>query len=413
MKLFQHSISYILLILVLATACGSKAETPQCPIRVGIIVREDEEEKLNGYHLALTEINGGGGVSGCQLELVIIDDGRDVTKAQVAVKDMALEYELPLIIGASTSTTTIAASGAAEAYKIPFIVPTASSNFVTERGLEWVFRINASSSDYADASLDFVQDKLGASAKIAIIFEQTTFGESAAVSLTSDALIRGFEIVFYEGYDRGTFTDYSGLMRRLKLTEPDVIYFALNQVNKATKFMEMADILDVNPSVFIGIAGSYVNPSFLNAGEYALYVLSTAQWSTNVSWGKSNEFVQLYLAVYGEEPGMRAAQAHAALFVAKDALERAVKVEGKTVWNWIDIKDARKVLRDELAKTNLSGDNQTVLGDIRFNQKGQNNHQVIITQVIEGKFIGVYPENLTGQEAIVPIPEWWERTIKE
>lgn len=427
-KYLRTFIILCLPVTALLSACGGTEEPVEivfepCEVRAGVIVKTSSDfEKIAGYQFAQDEINEHGGVAGCELELVFRYDEGSAETAQRVVRELIKDELVHVVIGASGSSTTIAAASVSEVFETPFIVPTASSDFVTERGFKWIFRINATASQYAAEALDFIFDYSGVYVNIAVIYEETTFGESAAVSFAEDALQRGFTLDYYKGYDSGTFTDHGGVMRELAQIDPDIIVFAINNTTHAVNFMLAADQLEVNPDIFIGMAGSYINPSFVErAGMHADYIIATGQWAPNVNWEGSEEFVNRYFTKYGFPPGPRAVQTYASLFVFKAGVEQAftdyyfdnfIREERPGIWNWpwSNIEDAQIAIRDAMGVIDLSGNTQSIFGDVDFDPNtGQNNHQVILLQIRNGDFYGVYPSSLTDVTPIIPIPQWWER----
>jgi hypothetical protein len=83
-------------------------------------------------------------------------------------------------------------------------------------------------------------------------------------------------------------------------------------------------------------------------------------------------------------PQYHAAQAYAALFVVADAIQRAGKADDPTA------------IRDALRQTKID----TIFGPIAFDKTGQNDHPMLVTQVVQGKFVTVWQTDV----ATLPIP---------
>ncbi len=394
-----------------------RATDSGCPfedgvIRVGIIISETgrraavKQEYERGYEMAKDEINAAGGVLGCQVELVYADDASEPRGAQLAVKELAQAGVL-IMMGSTSSAATMPATGVSSFYEIPFLVPTASSDLITEMGHEWVFRINAPASAYANTALDFAQGSLGRGVAVAIVYDDSLFGESAAVAAAASAAEHKIEVVAYESYEDGA-DDYAPLLSRVKETNPDVVYFA-SYLDEAILLMEQCQQLDLNPKLYLGNAGGFVNTGFLKTGEQAEYVIATTQWASDADWrdaeGRSAaDFVQRFHKRHaGEDPGTRNAQTYTALYVAVDGIERAGQGESL---NWDDLGNVRLAVRDALKETDLQ---HTIFGPIEFDDTGQNAHPVLLIQVIAGEFVTVYPEEYQASAPIVPAPTWGER----
>ena len=209
------------------------------PLTIGIINTLTEadgdpfnggNEHMQGYKIALEEINQTGGIAGCQVELWIIDDQQANNQVRPAVQTLVdSEKNIPIILGAYSSGATLIAAEEASQQRIPLIIPSASSDLVTELGYEWAFRINGTSSDYVQAAMDYTQSVTMTQSiteteqitvmdntpiltvtqpiiepeqiTIAVIYENTVFGEGAAVAVTAEASKRGIGIVAYESYN--------------------------------------------------------------------------------------------------------------------------------------------------------------------------------------------------------------------
>lgn len=402
------------LTLLLVAACGRRPSGPTCPIQIGVITSQTGRhaegglESLRGYALAMEEINASGGVLGCPVELIVKDDRSLPYQAQLAVKELVNEDQVSIISGAYSSAATMPAAGVANAYQIPFLAPTASSDLITAQGYEWVFRLIAPASGYANTALDFVQtirDELDID-RLAVIYDDSLYGESAAVAVAMGAIERNLDIAAYEEYNPGT-VNYQALLERVKAADPDAIYFA-SYLNEAIQLLQHSEAIDLNPKVYVGHAGGFIMLEFLQAGEHAEYVIGAAQWAKDVKWEDERgqtaaEFAERFVNRYGVEPSMRSAQTYTTLYVIKDAIERAGTSESL---DWSDVQSVRLAIRDALRETDLE---KTIFGPVNFNQEGENDHPVVLVQVIDGQFVTVYPEAYRAANPIVPAPDWSAR----
>ncbi len=419
----RRTVLILLTSLLLLSACRGRGTRPVCPIRIGIITsltgryQGAGTEQLRGYTLALREINAGGGILGCKVELVIENDMSGPREAQLAVDKLVNEARVPLIIGSYSSGATVPACGVANAYKIPIIVPSASSELVTSQGYDWVFRINATSKAYAETAIAFVEDikhQLRTDVPtLAIVYEATLFGESAAAAAATTAAERGLPVVAYESYNSAN-QNYAPLLTRLKAEAPDILYLAANSPDDAAAIMAACRAVDLNAKLYIANAGGFINPDFITqAGRNAEYVIVTSQWAPDIrnpQWTGIPQFAQKFQQAYGVMPQMRSAQTYAALYVAKDAIERAAR-EASPPLNWVDhreeeIRRIRLAVRDALASTDIPA---SLFGPISFDDSGQNAHPVILVQVIHGEFATIYPSAYQVLTPIVPTPHWGVR----
>ena len=428
----------VLLMLTTAPACSTPltwpfhpTETPtatpgssaRCTIKIGIINSltgrhiNGGEEHTRGYMIALDEINNGGGVLGCDMELVIKDDQSTSLGARDAVTDLIEVENIPVILGAYSSEATLSASAIADDARVPFIIPSASNNLLTSMGNEWVFRINSPSLDYVEAAFAYLSTyaEIYKTPRLAIVFENTAFGESAAVAASAKAEENGISVVTFTrlnpstAIDPLTLEDYRSTMQTVKDTNPDFILFAISGIDDSVGLLQQCKELDINPAAYIGTAGAFINASFpARAGEYGEYVLATTQWSPDAAWQDSqgrqaDYFIEEFTNRFGEGPGSRSMQTYTTLQVVRHAIELAHQ---NGPLDWSDIPATRLKIRDALNKLYLE---ETLFGPVDFDIEGQNDHPILIVQIKGGRFVTVYPDSVRAENAIIPAPEWRER----
>ena len=379
---------------------ASQADTSE-PIEIGVITSltgseaKFGEAHMRGYEIALEEINAAGGVLGRPLKLVVEDDASKPENAISAAEKLATQTKVPLIIGSYTSAATLPAAQTATKYQVPFIVPTAAADNITEFGSKYVFRINSPSSEYANTAINFLMDQVKPQT-LAIIYENTNFGTSTAQPAKELAEKAGIQVVAFEGYAKGA-PDFKPMLSQVKSKNPDAVLF-VSYLLDATLLMRQIRELDFNPKVYIGAGAGFSTPEFVReegAGKDAEYTFSATLWTTDVTWKGAREFTEQFIERYGVEPAYHSAETHAALYLVKDVLERAGSLD-------------RQAVRDALAATDLDPD-ATIFGPVKFDEKGQNAHPMLVTQVQNGQYVTVWPREYAAADPILPTPTWSER----
>ena len=103
------------------------APTPSGPIRIGAFLSltgsaawlgEPEDKTLRLY---AAQMNAAGGVQHRTLDLVIYDDGGDANKARTFGKRLIDEDKVDLLIGGTTTATTMAVVPLVEEAHVPFL----------------------------------------------------------------------------------------------------------------------------------------------------------------------------------------------------------------------------------------------------------------------------------------------------
>ncbi|HYP30058.1 MAG TPA: ABC transporter substrate-binding protein [Blastocatellia bacterium] len=391
---------YLLLVALVcaATACRHREAAPDDtgPIRIGIITSLTGTEsrfgiaQRYGYEMALAEINGSGGVLGRPVELVYQDDTSKVEVAMSAVEDLVEDPRTCAIIGAYSSSATFPSAAVANRHRIPMVVPSAVTDEITRQGYPWVFRVCAPASVYVREMLRFLTE--GARARrLAVVYENTQFGSSVAKAALEQAPGAGIEIVSFEAYDPGS-PDYTPLLTRIKSENAEAIFF-VSYLADATLLMRQSKEIDLNPKVFAGGGAGFSLPDFLRgASDTAEYTISVTQWTPDALWTGSREWSAAFRSRFNYDPSYHSVQTYISLKIVADAIARAGSPE-------------RAAVRDAIKATEMD----SIFGPVRFDEKGQNDHPVAITQVLGGRFVTIWPQGAAIQAPTLPTPLWSER----
>jgi len=348
----------------------------------------------NGYTIALNEINAKGGILGKQVELDYYDDQSKPDQAVQGVSKLVDQDKSVMILGAYSSESTRAIVPVLTQKQVPVIIPTAVADNVMETGSQWVFRICAGSGSFATATLDFLKNN-GDPKNMAIVYENTNFGQSNNKSMTEAAGKAGLNLVDSEGYQASS-PDYKALLQRVKGKNPDVIYFASYLLDAST-LMRQAEQVNLNPKYYTSAGTGFAAAEFptqdKGAGKYAEYTYSVSQWLPSAQWKGSKEFDEQYFKNTGTHPAYHAMEAYAVLLTAAAAINNAKSTDATAI-------------RDALRGLNLA---DTPFGPVKFDAKGQNAHPVLVTQVQGGQYKVVWPQDAAEAKPILPTPEWGQR----
>src|SRR5215213_166643 len=105
----------------------------------------------NGAKIAADEINAKGGVLKQKIELVIEDNKSNPTEAVATAEKLIVKDKVPVMMGAWSSSLTLAVMPKLEEYKVPMLVETSSSGKITVAGNPYIFRISPTSEMEAKA----------------------------------------------------------------------------------------------------------------------------------------------------------------------------------------------------------------------------------------------------------------------
>jgi len=213
--------------------------------------------------------------------------------------------------------------------------------------------------------------------------------------MTAAAKEAGINVVATESYEAKS-PDYKAVLQRVKQANPEVIYFCSYLLDAST-LMRQASQANLNPQYYTSAGTGFAAAEFptkdKGAGPYAEYTFSVSQWLPTARWKGSSEFDEAFLKLTGTHPAYHAMQAYAALLTAAAAIKQANSAQPAAI-------------RDALKAIDLP---ETPFGPIKFDERGQNPHQVLITQVLDGQYKVVYPPEAAETKPVVPTPPWDKR----
>ena len=370
-------------------------------IKVGVLLpltgsqaKFGEIEKRS-YEMAAAEINAKGGVNGKKIELLFEDDTGKPDVGRSGVEKLISREKVPVITGGYSSSVTAAAAPVAQQFKVPFVICTGSADDVTEKGYDYVFRVNPPASEYPNAVKSFLHE-VGKDVKtIALLYENSAFGQSSSKSFEADAVALGLKIVVKEGYQAGAI-DFKPILTKVKAANPDMIYM-VSYVMDASLLMRQSKELRINPKMFVGGGAGFTLPEFAkSAGDASDYVYSATLWVETLPFPGAKEYASNFRKKFGSETEYHGAEAYAAMYVVADALKRAKSITPRDV-------------RDALVKTDL----KTAFGPVKFISYGkktqQNKLDTYLVQWQKGNLEAVWPKSVATKKYIYPTPHWDKR----
>jgi len=382
-----------ILSLVMVASVGF-AET----VKVGVLLpltgsqaKFGEIEKRS-MEMATEEINAKGGVNGKKIELLFEDDTGKPDVGRSGVEKLISREKVPVITGGYSSSVTAAAAPVAQQFKVPFVICTGSADDITEKRYDYIFRINPPASEYPNAVQSFLQE-VGKDVKtVALLYENSAFGQSSSKSFEQDAKELGLKIVVKEGYQAGAI-DFKPILTKVKAANPDMIYM-VSYVMDASLLMRQSKELHINPRMFVGGGAGFTLPEFTkSAGNASDGVYSATLWIETLPFPGAKQYFNNFQKKYSSETEYHGAEAYAAIYVVADALKRAKSITPKDV-------------RDALVKTDM----KTAFGPVKFVSYGkktqQNKADTYMVQWQKGELEAVWPTSAATKKYIYPTPHW-------
>ncbi|MDD5394611.1 MAG: branched-chain amino acid ABC transporter substrate-binding protein [Thiothrix sp.] len=358
MKSSLLALSIALAVGLTVSACGDKKEGAAAggngPVKIGqsspltgpqAHIGKDND---NGARLAIDEINASKPVIGGKpvtFEVMSEDDQADPKTATIVAQRM-VDAGIVGVIGHLNSGATIPAAKIYSDNNIPQISPSATAIKYTAQGFKTAYRVMTNDEQQGKV-LGAYAAKLGK--KVAIIDDQTAYGQGLAAEVEKAAKAAGAEVVAVE-HTNDKASDFSAILTSIKGKAPDVIFFGgmdpqAAPINKQMRQLGMTAQL-------LGGDGMQT-PKFIElAGADAEGAIASIPGLPLDKMPKGTDFKQKFEAKYGQIQ-LYAPYAYDAAYVMVDAMKRA------------DSTDPAKYL-PELAKTSYEG----VTGKISFDAKG-------------------------------------------
>jgi branched-chain amino acid transport system substrate-binding protein len=386
-----------ILSLVVGASTGFAAET----VKVGVLLpltgaqaKFGEIEKRS-FEMAAEEINAMGGVNGKKIELLFEDDTGKPDVGRSGMEKLISREKVPVITGGYSSSVTAAAAPVAQRFQVPFVICTGSADDITEKGYDYIFRINQFASEYPNAVESFLKEVAKDVKTVALLYENSAFGQSSSKSFEEDAKRLGLKIVVKEGYQAGAI-DFKPILTKVKAANPDMIYM-VSYVMDASLLMRQSKELRINPKMFVGGGAGFTLPEFAkSAGDAANGVFSATLWIETLPFPGAKAYFDKFKKKYGSETEYHGAEAYAAMYVVADALKRAKSITPKDV-------------REALTKTDM----KTAFGPVKFisydKKTQQNKLDTYLVQWQNGELDAVWPKSSATKKYIYPTPPWDKR----
>ncbi len=172
------------------------------------------DPELKTLQMYVDELNKKGGVIGRQLQLVHYDDGSDANKANGFAKRLIDDDKVDILVGGTTTGSTMSMVPLVEKANIPFI-SLAGAVVIVEPVKKWVFK--TPHTDRMAAEKVFEDMKKRGLTKVALLSETSGFGNSGKKETEGVAAKYGITLVANETYGPKD-TDSSPQLTKIKNT---------------------------------------------------------------------------------------------------------------------------------------------------------------------------------------------------
>lgn len=369
--------------LVAAATLVAGGAAAQDVIKIGVnqpltgVVAASGNFVTNGAKIAADEINAKGGINGAKIQLIIEDSKSNPTEAANVAEKLVVRDKVPVMMGAWSSTYTLAVMPKLMEYKVPMLVETSSADKITQLGNPYVFRISPTSGMEAVSFARHVGPLNIKKADFLVV--NNDWGRGAADAFSEMLKKNGATVGRVELMDAAA-QDMSAQLSRVKGSDADTL-FVTTAVEQLTLVLKQAHALGLKRQIIT--TGGSQNPDQLieQAGPAAngsIHSVMFAPWFPELS--VAPDVTKRFIAEW-----------------KKRGLDPAGMTEGSRGYDGImtiaaavaksGATDPQKI-RDALWNVQLTG----LTGKIAFNKVGQEGKesaqstpQVHLVKVNEGK----------------------------
>ncbi|KON70219.1 ethanolamine utilization protein EutJ [Peribacillus butanolivorans] len=294
-----------------------------------------------GLELATAEINKEG-IDGKKIKLIKVDNKSEASEATSGAIKLTSQDQVTAIVGAATSTNTIAQVQIAQDNKVPVISPSGTSPEITykdDKLNDYIFRTSFIDPFQGTVAANFATSEVKAKSAAIYIDSASDYSKGLAAAFKEQFIANGGKIVREEAYIAKD-TDFRSTLTRLKSAKPDFIFLP-GYYEEAGLIVKQARETGLDVP-FMGGDG-WDSPKLIEiAGAKALNnTFITNHYSSGDPDEKIQNFVSAFKAKYKDKsPDAFNALGYDTGYYLADAIKRAGSTDSEK------IKDALEKTKD-------------------------------------------------------------------
>lgn len=351
------------------------ARAQEAPVVVGAVVSQTgmQAPLAADYGKALQlwaeEINAAGGLLGRRVELRLLDDGSQATRAGALYAELIRE-KADLLMGPFGSAATLLALGEAERSRRVMINGAGPARAVHRRSPKYVFQVVAPESAHGTGILELARAAGCQRLFLSTRSDPVSVERAEGTSRLAQSL--GFSVDGPEAYPRG-IADFAPVVGAAQASAAD-LWLAFGEARDVTEIMRASKQRHFSTRVFFTDAAAL--PKFIPlAGQDAESSLGTVEYDARLATRSNPQFVKAFAAKWSTRPGPAAAAGYAAATVLAGGVHSAGSLD-------------QEKLRAAFAKLEL----ETVLGRYQVNPAGEQiGIKPAVVQIVKGRLEIVWP----------------------
>ncbi len=365
------------------------------------------QEEKRGIDMAIEKINAVGGVLKKKVELIIEDNRGDPTVIVSAAEKLITRDKVVALTGGYSSVESLALLAAMKKYE-PVMVWQGGGAVKMDQmyGKErWFFMLHPRSPDYQRNIADFLNSIQPKPKRIALAYEDTSYGVDHSKVAKGYLTELGFELVTFEPFKSGSL-DFSALLTKIKGARPDIFYW-IGYAGDSILITKQAKELGFAPKMLLDTVGVGFPEYADSLRKDAEYVCGIEVWAPSTKFAasvqypqffpKTDDWVADYKRRYKREPNYWSIISYTALITLTNAINKAESTE-----------------KEKLIAALEATDTMTPMGHMKFFQNKfgaihQSFHEMVIFQWQNGEKVTLWPKQAAGGKLSYPLPAWDKR----
>ncbi|MDA3919182.1 MAG: ABC transporter substrate-binding protein [Salinisphaera sp.] len=366
-------------------------------INIGVTAPQETLEGksiVNGAKLAADHINAAGGIDGKQIKLFFYDDHKSASDGVRAMQRAANRDHTVAMVGTFISEVALSMEPWSARLKLPFIVTGAASPKITQRihdnysQYKYVFRDKLNSHFMAESVIDFIQTTLAPKGfkSAAIMSEDSAWtiplGNTWKQNLKSKA---GVNVVKEIRYSPDT-NDFGPIFSKIEGTGAHLILTGWAHTGlRPTIQWSQRQV----PALLVGVNAQAGSSSFWqqsNGATQGVISQSSAVPGAALS-DKTEPFTKAYHAKYNNYPGYTGYTTYDAIYLLKNAIEKAKSANADKLVSALETTDATGTI----GHIKFYGKQDKYTHDLQF---GPGLATGVLFQWQDGKQVPVWPASV-------------------
>jgi branched-chain amino acid transport system substrate-binding protein len=348
------------------------------------------------YDLWVEDVNAAGGIyveeydAQIPVEILRYDDTSDVGTAVQLTERLILEDEVDFIFPPWGTAFNFAIAPLVTEHQMPVMGCTVSSKQLAAEAHNFPYFFTMLNQGPAQgAGLVELALELGVE-RAAVIHHTDLHGIEFAGDVMPQLSTAGVDIALYKTFPLNE-TDFTQLLREIQAADVDAVIAFSYPAETFAMTGQMQEI-GLNPDLFYATVGVAfpVYRDVIVGPEAVEGIMGAGVWNPNVPVDGAQEFFDRHVEMHGAEPDRWAS---AACYATGQVLQQAIEMAGTL--------DSVAV-RDAIA----SGEFETVLGTVTFENQFNTTYPGQVGQWIDGEFEIVAPADQRTAEPIYPKPSW-------